>query len=199
MQINFKNDIERLSRDLEKIKASAIPKATQQAINKTIVGVKSDTVKSLSNQTSVKQKEIREQVRVTKATKNNPQAKINAYKAKARNLINFVTASQRKPNLFNKKFRNGNYKAKGVKARAWGNRKEYKGSFIGTGKNGATLVFARTGKGRTPLKALNGPSVRTEFDRPSNQSMMKANAKKRFEVELKRSLNLQLRNAVGFR
>jgi hypothetical protein len=59
MELSLKSDIKRLSYDLNKIKSSAIPQATTQALNKTVKGVQSDLTKMLSKVTGIKQKPTR--------------------------------------------------------------------------------------------------------------------------------------------
>jgi hypothetical protein len=196
VQISIKSDIDRMARVLKAFNEKAIPKATVQAINKTVAGVKSDTVKELSKSTNIQQKLVREDLRITKANKNKQYATIDAKRGRAKNLINFVSKATRKPGVYNKRLKSGKYKSKGVKAKAWGNTKVYDGSFIGTFKNGATLVFARTSSNRKPIKALRGPSLRTEFNKDENQRRMIASTRKRFEVEMRRSTNNEIRKAL---
>lgn len=199
MQISFSSDIKRLSHNLNKIKASAIPTATTQALNKTARGVKSDLTKMLSKVTGIKQKDVRADLKLTTATKARQIAKVDSSEGRAKNLINFVSNAHKKPNHFNAKLGKGKrrrYRAAGVKARAWRNSKTYNGAFIGTGKNGATLVFkraggtTRTGKGR--LKSVSGPSIRQEFQRQYTKAFMQAKARQRFIKEMPRAIKFQL-------
>lgn len=199
MQLSFESDIKRLSHDLNKIKASAIPKATTQALNKTVKGVQSDLTKMLSKVTGIKQKDVRADLKVTTATKARQIAKVDSRTGRAKNLINFVTNSHKRPNHFNAKLGKGKsrrYRAKGVKARAWRNSKTYSGTFIGTGKNGATLVFKRasgiTRIGKGKLKSISGPSIRQEFQRQRTKAFMQAKARQRFTKEMSRSVKFQL-------
>jgi hypothetical protein len=200
MQISFESDIKRLSHDLHRIKASAIPTATSQALNKTIKGVRSDLTKMLSKVTGIIQKDVRSELKVTTATKAQQVAKVDSRTGRAKNLINFVSKSHRKAGYFNAKLGKGKrrrYRATGVKAKAWNNRKTYDGSFIGTGKNGATLVFTRDGSattrtGKGKLKSLRGPSIRQEFKRQYTQAFIKSQSTTRFHKEMKAAIKYQI-------
>jgi hypothetical protein len=199
MELSLSSDIKRLSYNLNKIKSSAIPQATTQALNKTAKGVQSDLTKMLSKVTGIKQQTVRQDLKVTKANKIGQTAKVDSSKGRAKNLINFVSNAHKKPNHFNAKLGKGKsrrYRAKGVKANAWRSRKTYDGTFIGTGKNGATLVFkrdsgtTRTGKGK--LKSISGPSIRQEFQRQYTKAFMQSKARQRFSIEMTRSVKFQL-------
>lgn len=213
MQLSFKSEIAALTEDLKKIKASAIPKATTQALNRTARGSKTDSVRELSKKTSLKQSDVRPQVqgpsdnRKLQATKDRQVARVDVRKGYSRNLINFVSPSLRKANHFNarkilKSGKKGKYKAKGVKAKAWGTSKVYKGSFIGRGQKGnlkgqgSLLVFARTSKSQYPIKALKGPSIRQEFERRPMQEKLRAMARFRFQKEMTAAVRNQIRLAT---
>jgi hypothetical protein len=199
MEISLKSDIKRLSYDLNKIKSSAIPQATTQALNKTVKGVQSDLTKMLSKVTGINQNIVRDDLKITKANKVSQTAKVDSSKGRAKNLINFVSKVHKKPNHFNEKVGKGKrrrYRAKGVKANAWRNLKTYNSTFIGTGKNGATLVFKR-GKGTTKydkgrLESISGPSIRQEFQRQYTKAFMQSKAKQRFSIEMARAVKFQL-------
>lgn len=202
MQIDFKSEIRELTKDLERINKSAIPKATVQALNRTATGVKTDATRSVSKETGIKQKDVRQELKVWKASKLKQVAEVNARTGKAKNLIHFVSPSNRKPNHFNqrktlKSGRKGKYKARGAKARAWGKTKTYEGTFIGKGKDsGKDLVFARTTSRRTPLKSIMGPSIRNTFDSRKMQAKLKSFASFRFDKNMKAAVKNQIRLAT---
>jgi hypothetical protein len=91
MELSLSSDIKRLSYNLNKIKSSAIPQATTQALNKTAKGVQSDLTKMLSKVTGIKQQTVRQDLKVTKANKIGQTAKVDSSKGRAKNLINFVS------------------------------------------------------------------------------------------------------------
>lgn len=208
MQISFKNDIAALTKDLKAIKQSAVPKATVQALNRTGRGTKTDAVREVSRKTGIQQKDVRSKIDGPsdrfkyKATKTKQIATVDASEGRASNLISFVSPSLRKPNHFNhrktlKSGRKGKYRAKGVKARAWGKSKTYDGTFIGKGKNsGKYLVFARKGSARTPLKSITGPSIRSEFKAKPMQAKLKSMATVRFQKNMADAVRNQIRLAT---
>lgn len=200
MRLSVKHQLPELTRDLERIKKSAIPKATVQALNRTATGVRTDSVKLVSKETGYKQKDVRESIKIWKATRQKLHAEVNAREGKAKNLIHFVTASHRKPGHFNKakRLKRGGtkYKSPGVKAKAWGKQKVYDGTFIGKGKNSNTpLVFTRTTNKRTPLKSVLGPSIRRTFDSRPIQKTLKAESQKRFIKNMTAAVRNQIRLA----
>ena len=201
MRLDIRHQLPALTRDLERIKKSAIPKATVQALNRTATGIKTDSVKIVAKETGYKQKDVRESIKVWKATRQKLHAEVNAREGKAKNLIYFVTASQRKPGHFNKakRLKRGGvkYKASGVKAKAWGKSKTYDGTFIAKGKNSNTpLVFTRSSKKRTPLKSVLGPSVRNTFDSSTVQKRLRAEGQKRFTKNMAAAVRNQIRLAT---
>lgn len=196
MEISFKSNLDQLTKNYDKISKSLLPRATQQALNKTAKGVKSDAVKSVSREAGVKQKLIRDAIEVNQSKKLTLRASVDSAKAKGKNLINWVSKGLRKPGAFNSRKRLksgklGKYKGQGVKAKAWGKSKTYKGTFIGTGKNNNVLVFARQANSRK-LKSIQGPSARQIFKSPKQKLANTRNASKRFNIELQRAINYQL-------
>lgn len=201
MRITVKDDIAALAKNLQRIRASAIPTATTQALNRTARGVRTDATKELRKESGMRASEVRAGLKVWKATKLKQVAEVNARLGMAKNLIEFVSPSQRKPNYFNyrrqlKRGGRGKYRAKGVKARSWGKKITYGGTFIGKGKrSGVNIVYARTGKKRTPLKAIRGPSIRNMFDKKSMQRKLKQYAAKRFSKNMVAAVKNQIRIA----
>ena len=196
MEISFKTNLEQLSKTYDKISKDIIPRASQLALNKTAKGVKTDAVKALSKESGIKQKDLRDSIQVNPSKKLTLNASVDSSESRGKNLINFVANSQRKPGVFNNRNRLksgklGKYKAEGVKAKAWGKSKVYKGTFIGTGKGNNTLVFARQ-KDSKKLKSIQGPSARNMFKSTKQKLANTRSASKRFAIELPRAINMQL-------
>ncbi len=166
-----------------------IPKAASQAINRAVRSVISAAIKEVSTETNIKQKEIRQAYQLHLAKRDRLRVAIDAKKAGARNLINFVRPNQRKAGHFNALNKRGAHKAPGVKAKAWGKSKIYKHTLIGSAPQSQLLVCARKGKGRTPLKGITGPSPRGAFISQRLQQIMECQASGRVRVELTRSIN----------
>lgn len=194
--LSIKHDLAKLERKLGRMGQGMVPKAASQAINRTAKSVNSKAVKEVAAETGVKQKEIRQAHQLYLANRSRLQATVNASKAKAKNLIAFVPPAQRKPNHFNARTRAGKYKAPGVKARAWGKSKTYRGTFIQRASNGKLLVLKRkatAGPRGGTTEGVAGPSPRGTFAGERLQQVMQRQARERMGIELTRSINNELR------
>ena len=86
---------------------------------------------------------------------------------------------------------------KGVSAKAWGNRKIYRGAFIGRGQNsGKRLVFKKV-KGSKQIRAVHGASLPREFHRQDMKSIFNKKIKTRFPILFKRAVEFQMLKAKG--
>ncbi|WKD48403.1 phage tail protein [Microbulbifer spongiae] len=194
--MQIKHDLDQLEKKLGKMERGLIPKAASQAINKSLRSVNTAAIRAVSEETTIKQKEIRQDHELQLANRNRLHGVVDAKKARARNLIHSVRPSLRKPNHFNARNKRGGYRAPGVKAKAWGKTKVYRGSFIQRVSNGELLVLARkdkTGPRGGTTKGLIGPSPRGTFKSQRLQRVMERQARERFRVELTRSINNELR------
>ena len=157
--------------------------AAVTALNKTATQVKGKSVKAIAKQTGLKQKVIREKLLILKASKGLLRAEVKAHPRRTTNLIEFVSKAKSKPGAFKKKL--------GVTAKVWGRRKQYKGTYIGTGRtSGKILVFKR---GQNKSIAVRGPSIPLTFLRDEVQKIMDDIAdtawRKHFEEQLRRQLS----------
>ena len=195
IQFNITSELKKLERDIGAIDKRVLPKARAQAINKTGPSVETAIIKKVSQDTKIKQKDIRSAVkpRRFRASIQRPYFIINFEDAKAGNLINFVPPSKRNHQFFRKRTKKG-FKYKGVSANAWGNRKTYRGTFIGRGRgSGKLLVFKREGRG---LDVVWGPSPKQTFNKPENILLMKTKTAERFPFEMSRAIAFQLRKQI---
>ncbi len=189
--ISIKHELKQLEKDLGKAK-SIIPYALPKALNRVGKSVQSVAIRTVSQETKVKQKDIRKVVapKAFTASKTKPYFIINFTESKATNLINFVTPSRRNSQAFRKRTRKG-FTYGGVTANAWGKRKEYTGAFIGKGRNsGKTLVFKREGR---KIATVSGPSPRQTFEQPVVINAMTSKLRERLPIELNSAVNMQLR------
>ncbi|WP_406828127.1 phage tail protein [Microbulbifer sp. ARAS458-1] len=191
--ISIKDDLHLLEKKLGRMGQRIVPKAASQAINRALKSVNSSAIKEVAAETSVKQKDIRQAHKLYLARRTRLQASIDAAKARARNLIEYVRPAQRKAGYFNSRSKRGKFKAPGVKAKAWGKTKTYSGTFIARAPQGQLLVFARKGPGRTPLKGVAGPSPRGTFVSQRLEQVMERKARERIPIELTRSIQNELR------
>ncbi|MDH5528346.1 MAG: phage tail protein [Nitrospirota bacterium] len=188
IELNVTADIRRTERWLTGLKKKAVSKAASMAINRVAGTVRSRGVKAIAGITSLKQKRVRDVVVIAvKARRSNLTAVIRA-RPHGINLIEFVAGAKRVPGAFRRQA--------GVSAKAWGQRKVYKGTFIGRGpRSGKLIVAARTGKARGPLRGISGPSIPRTFLREEVQREMLTAAKARWPIEFERALRVALRSA----
>jgi len=186
VKLSVKSDIKKLLKANKKNQA-AVKKAIPTALNKTARAVESRAVKKISLDTNIKpQKKIRERLLRVKATRSSLTAKIIAH-PRGINLIEFVSKSKREPGAFRKK--------RGVIANAWNDRKEYKGTFIGRGKNsGKMLVYARQDQSnnRSSLKAIKGPSIPNAFISKRVKAIMDAVGRYHWQKNIAHEINYRL-------
>lgn len=137
------SDFKRTLTDLQR---EVFPTANSRAINRAASKMRTETVRSLAKFMGLKQKDIREGIRLRKASKSKQNA-ILRYRGKPFNLIRFK-ARQLKA---------------GVKAKPWGKWRTWKHAFIAN-VNGVEFVAIRRKKGgkrvpRLPIDALHGPGI----------------------------------------
>ncbi|WP_160153333.1 phage tail protein [Microbulbifer sp. ALW1] len=191
--ISIKDDLNLLDRKVGKMAQGLVARAAGPAMNRAVKSVNSEAIKQVAAETSVKQKDIRQAHKLYLARRDRLQASIDAAKARARNLIEYVRPAQRKAGHFNSRSTRGKFKAPGVKAKAWGKSKTYAGTFIARAPQGQLLVFARKGPGRLPLKGVVGPSPRGTFVSQRLIEVMERKARERVPIELTRSITNELR------
>ena len=161
--------------------------AATTALNKTITSVKWKATKIIAAKTGLKQKTIRARLIIRKAIRNRLIAEVKANPRKITNLIEFVSAAKSKPGAFRKK--------PGVTAKVWARKKEYKGTFIGRGKNSGKLLVFKSGEnqsGKRSSVAVRGPSIPMTFLTKEVEKVMVDVAgsewRKHFDVQMRRQL-----------
>ena len=172
MQINVMSNIKDVKRQMTKVERKVLPKATSQALNKTLTRAYTFVVRETAKATGMKQKDLRQLVSKKKASARYQEAMI-IIRGKAPNLIRF----------------NARENAVGVSATSWGNRKTYHGAFIG---NSGRTVFARTSAKNLPIRALPGARPPREVVRQKIEEATAVFGIKQFQKEFARAVNLQL-------
>ena len=143
--ITVDTNIKEVTKGLTRIQKRVIPQANSTALNKTMRTAVKEIKKDVAKDTGLKQKDIAERIKVRKSNKITQSTTMQMF-GRYFNLIRFKARQFKK----------------GVKAKAWGKLKLYKGAFIAKAPSGQELVFARKGKSRLPIKALAGASPETE-------------------------------------
>lgn len=180
--LDIKLDVKDVKRYLSKVQHVAVDKAAARSINRTASKVQTISRREVAKKTGLQQKKFKKNLAVNvKANKNKLFAQVSA-KGKEFNLIEWVTPAKRKVGAFRKKG--------GVIAKPYRKKKQYKGAFIGRGKNsGKLLVFKRIGQKRNSIKAMYGPSVPKTFIQKEIVKQMQKVAgstwKKEFDHNLK--------------
>lgn len=188
VELNIKDDIDKLKRDLGSLANHVLPKALTRALNKAGKSTESAGVKLIAKEANLPQKIVRKNLYIRRAMRGRERYIIDAQRAKATNLIDFVRRNMRKVGAFRTKTKRGKFRHEGVKANAWGKAKVYRGTWIGKGRNsGKLLVFKRDGNS---VKGVAGPSPRLIFNKRSTRMAMVRRFRERFPVEMDRAIQL---------
>lgn len=183
------SDFKRMNKDLNKL-LDEYPRAVSRSVNRALKGSKTVAVRAIAKETGLKSRNVREKLREYTARPKAFSAYLDAAEGTAYNLISSVNADKRNPQTFRERKKNGAFRFKGVKAKAWGKTKEYKGTFIIRSTKGP-LVVSRDGNGG--LKPIQGPSVRQEFKRDNIQMIMR----QRVSQQLPKELNHEIRREIS--
>lgn len=137
---------EKFRRKLSTAEREVFPTAHARALNRSIMMIRTRTVRAVARQMGIKQKDVRDRVRITKASP----AKQNAtaeFRGAAFNIVRFKARQTKR----------------GVSAAPWGQRRMYRGAFVAT-INGVRVVMIRRRRGtrrapRLPIRPVLGPGI----------------------------------------
>lgn len=168
------------------------PLASSSALNRTATQMRTQAVRVISKASGIRQKDVRRQVVIETSTPFTLEVTIKA-RGRAINLIEFVAPSKKRTHAFRTtrggKLRRGS----GVVAKAWGQRKEYPGTFIAPGKNsGKLLVYVRDPSKPSGIRGAYGPRVPKEFIEETVTRLMDSVAQSVFQTNLEREFNFRL-------
>jgi len=180
MEVKIKNNMKQALKDLGYVHKKYIPKAMVTALNKVGKEVVTQAKRELKEATGLKAGTVAKKITKDKARRGDEEYTIRI-KSKYLNLIEF----------------NARQTKRGVSAKAWGNRKIYRGAFIGSGRNsGKQLVFKKV-RGSKQIRAVHGASLPREFERQDMESLFNKKIKTRFPILFKRALEFQMLKAKG--
>ena len=180
MEVKIKNNMKQVLKDLGYVHKKYIPKAMVTALNKVGKEVMTQAKRELKEATGLKAGTVAKKITKDKARRGDEEYSIRI-KSKYLNLIEF----------------NARQTKRGVSAKAWGNRKIYRGAFIGSGRNsGKQLVFKKI-KGSKLIKAVHGASLPREFERQNMEGIFNKKIKTRFPILFKRAVEFQMLKAKG--
>lgn len=182
--LDFREEMKKVQRSLNDLQRKAVPRAANSTNNKVAVTARKHTVSDLKNamgqSTGLSSSGFRRALALRRST--------------LRTLTATITASGRPLPLIDFNARKG---AKGVTAKAWGKRKQYKGTFIARMPNGKRGVFKRSGKKRLPIKELFGPSIPAVFLQDDIQRNLKRVINQNWRPTFERELAYYLRKFNG--
>ena len=181
MDIAVKNTIKQAMKNVKFVHQQYIPKALVPALNKVGAEVATQAKTELGNATGLKVGVVAKKIGKDKARRGDEKYTISI-KSKYLNLIEF----------------NGKQTKRGVSAKAWGNRKIYRGAFIGSGRNsGKRLVFRQHEDDPKKAVTLHGASLPREFHREDMAKIFYKKIKTRFPILFKRAVEFQMLKAKG--
>lgn len=160
-----------VSEQMRRYGRNMVERALPAALNKTITGVRTDGVRMAAAEMGVTQKVAREGTRIEKASRARPLAAI-IFAGRPLPLIGFDPRQTKA----------------GVSAKAYGQRKVYRGTFLARFKSGGVHVAHRKGKARLPIRKLWGPGLANTVSKPVFLSQLNEKAKVRLRNELRRAV-----------
>ena len=173
--------MDRAMRGLWNVKTKYIQKALVTSLNKIGAEVVTQAKRELKDATGLKAGVVGKKIKKDKARKGDETYSIYI-KSRYLNAIEFGARQTKK----------------GVSAKIWNIRKNYKGAFIGSGRNsGKQLVFGKSKKKKNKLKALHGASLPREFHREDMAKIFNKKIKTRFPILFKRALEFHMMKAQG--
>ena len=167
-------------RDIGNVPKKYVQKALVTSLNKMGKEVMTQAKRELKDATGLKAGTVAKKMTKDKARRNDETYTIRI-KSRYLNLIEF----------------NARQTKKGVSAKAWGKRKNYRGALIGRGQNsGKELVFKKVRDSKR-IKAVYGASLPREFVRQDMEKIFNKKIKTRFPILFKNALEFQMLKAQG--
>ena len=167
-------------RDIGNVPKKYVQKALVTSLNKMGKEVMTQAKRELKDATGLKAGTVAKKMTKDKARRNDETYTIRI-KSRYLNLIEF----------------NARQTKRGVSAKAWGKRKNYRGAFIGRGQNsGKELVFKKVRDSKR-IKAVYGASLPREFERQDMEKIFNKKIKTRFPILFKNAIEFQMLKAKG--
>ena len=180
MEVKVNSNFKKAFRDIGNVPRKYVQKAMVTALNKVGAEVVTQAKRELKDATGLKAGTVAKKMTKDKARRNDETYTIRI-KSRYLNLIEF----------------NARQTKKGVSAKAWGKRKNYRGAFIGRGQNsGKELVFKKVRDSKR-IKAVYGASLPREFVRQDMEKIFNKKIKTRFPILFKRAVEFQMLKAKG--
>ncbi len=181
------DQLERIRKDLSIFDNAAVD-AARRGINKAITGVRTDSVRLVRQDLSMKAKDVRDSMSIKKAKRSNLEAAVIS-EGKRISLIHFGARQQKK----------------GVKVKVRKGRADfYPRAFIGTlKKSGKPAVFWRQKVGgrlvhRLKIDKLAGPSIPSFMGAKLTMGLIQAHAQKRLRKNLSHEIDREIKKRSKF-
>jgi hypothetical protein len=171
MQLTLKSDIKQLKRSLNKFERQVIPQATNRTINRVGGKVQTQVRRHVAKEVGITQKAL------------NQRGFFSRVRSSVRTLTFSVIV---KYGAIPLKDFNPRQTARGVTAKAWGNRKTYDGAFVSE-KLGRHVFVRKTGK-RLPIKKLYGPIPSRLTTTPAVERKVADVVNDSFMIEMRRNI-----------
>lgn len=186
INVNIEADVKAAERKLYGFEKKIIPRAVNRSLNTTARNVQTTITRHIAKQTGLKVGEVKANTYVNKSTFLTLTARVIG-RRRPFNLYRFLQPR-------NRSFLPGAFANRpGVKANPWRKSRTFRGAFIIRGRgHGRPIVVTRTSRNRYPLKAVYGPSIHVEFNRPRARRLMFVTARRRFAINFKRDLKYYL-------
>ena len=171
--------MDKAMRGLWNVKTKYIQKALVTSLNKIGAEVFTQAKRELKDATGLKVGVVAKGLKKDKARKGDETYSIHI-KSRYLNVIEFGARQTKK----------------GVSAKIWGVRKNYRGAFIGSGRNsGKQLVFKKSKRNPKRIEAVHGASLPREFERQDMAKIFNKKIKTRFPILFKRAVGFQMMKA----
>lgn len=153
-----------------------LPKAAQAALNRTATTMRGTAVKSVAKQIGLKQKAVKGAIKLFKSTRLKLVATIQAI-GRPLNLIRFAGPAETRAKA---RVRGG------VRAKAAGRFKTFRGTFIG---NAGRTVFRRLSKLRSHITGFTGGSIPATMAEEATKDAIQKKFAQRWPVEFGRAFD----------
>ena len=181
MEVKVKSNMKEALRNLGTVHKKYVQKALVTSLNKVGAEVVTQAKRELKDATGLKAGVVGKKIKKDKARKGDETYSIGI-KSRYLNAIEFGARQTKK----------------GVSAKIWNVRKNYKGAFIGSGRNsGKQLVFKKSKRKSKEIEAVHGASLPREFERQNMAKIFNKKIKTRFPILFKRALDFHLMKAKG--
>jgi len=186
IELNVKDAVKQISRDLDKLGESVRDKAVVMAMNKTIAKGRTEMTRAITAEYRIKATDVRARLKLIRAQRGRLSAELNPFasgRGRSLNLIHFleskVTVAQMR-----KRRKDGTQKDLRFNIKKSGGAKTIRGAFIG---NKGRTIFQRTGDARLPIKAVSTVGVPQMFNTKRIQKRVIERIEREFPVEFERA------------